>query len=163
MRGDRPAAILSWILHPEKTTIMESLIIIANLGRVRPVKFRPAGEDPREKAHIVEMPDRNAEMKTPQISDLVTDQAGRTSQNGPGQENHLKLEVDRQSLERVAAKIAEVVAAEGHPAWRLVAPVTILGALQDALPPAAKKCLGHAEAGDLTGMPLPDLEKRFLK
>lgn len=142
---------------------MEALIVIANLGRIRPVKFRPAGDDPREKPHIVEMPEQNAEMKPALVSEIVTDQAGRTNQGGPGQENHLKLEVEREAIERIAGRISEIVAGEGNPEWRLIAPPTILPALQNALKPAARKAMAHAEPGDLTGMPLPDLEKRFLK
>jgi hypothetical protein len=144
---------------------MEALIVIANLGRIRPVKYRPAGDDPREKPHIVEMPEDNVEMKVASVSEIVTDQAGRNNQSGPnpGQENHLKLEVERDAIERIASRISEIVAAEGNLAWRLVAPPTILPALQDALKPAARKAMAHAEPGDLTRMPLPDLEKRFLK
>src|SRR6478609_12215251 len=128
---------------------MEKLIVIANLGRVRPVKFRQAGDDPKEKAHLVEIPGNAVEMKQEPIRALVTDQAGRSTQNGPGEE-HLKSELNRQAMERVAGKIAEIVAAEQHPAWRLVAPQTILSALTQALPAAVSKCLAETVAGDLT-------------
>ncbi|MES2924026.1 MAG: host attachment protein [Verrucomicrobiota bacterium] len=151
---------------------MEKLIVIANLGRVRPVKFRKAGEDPREKAHLVEIPGSIVEMRPESIGDVVTDQAGRTTQSGPvdrrsgmsyGEEHNLKSELEKQALERIAAKIGEIVAAEGHPAWRLVVPQTILTTLVAALPAAARKALADTEAGDLTSLPLPELEKRFFK
>lgn len=142
---------------------MENLIVIANLARVRPVKFRPAGEDPREKAHLVEMPDSALELKQASISELVTDQAGRTNQSGPGEENHLKTELDRKALERIAGEISELVVAENPASWRLIAPSTILSSLRDALHASARKTLADTETGDLTGMPLPELEKRFLK
>ena len=151
---------------------MEKLIVIANLGRVRPVKFREAGEDPREKAHLVEIPGSIVEMRPEPISALVTDQAGRATQSGPvdrkggmsyGEEHNLKSELDKQALERIAAKIGEIVAAEGNPAWRLVVPQTILASLVEALPAAARKSLAEKVGGDLTSLPLPELEKRFFK
>lgn len=142
---------------------MENLIVIANLARVRPVKFRSAGEDPREKAHLVEMPESALELKPVPISELVTDQAGRTSQSGPGEENHLKTELDRKAMERIAGEISDLVAAENPSTWRLVAPSTILSNLKDALHASARKSLAETETGDLTSLPLQELEKRFLK
>lgn len=150
---------------------MEKLIVIANLGRVRPLTFRSAGEDPREKAHLVEVPGSTVEMRPESIGTVVTDKAGRATQSGPvdrkggmsyGEEHNLKSELEKQALIRIATKIGEIVAAEGNPAWRLVAPQTILQSLQAALPPAAKKALADTVAGDLTSLPLPELEKRFL-
>jgi hypothetical protein len=44
----------------------------------------------------------------------------------------------------------------------LVIPQEIMPALLKALPPAAHKALGGVVAGDLTKIPLADLEKRFL-
>ena len=110
---------------------MENLIVIANLGRVRPVKFREAGNDPREKAHLVEIAGSTVEMRPKPISALVTDQAGRATQSGPvdrkggmsyGEEHNLKSELDKQALERIAAAVGKIVASEGNPPWRLVAP-----------------------------------------
>ena len=150
---------------------MEKLIIIANLGRVRPVKFRDAGEDPRERAHLVEVPGAMAEMRPESISEVVTDQAGRSTQSGPvgmksgmsyGEEHNLKTELDKQALGRIAAKIGSIVAAEGNPAWRLVVPQPILPSLVEILPPAARKSLAGTTAGDLTSLPLAELEKSFL-
>jgi Protein required for attachment to host cells len=151
---------------------MENLIVIASLGRVRPVKFREAGNDPREKAHLVEVAGSVVEMRPQSISAVVTDQAGRATQSGPvdrkggmsyGEEHNLKSELEKQALERIAAKIGEIVAAEGNPPWRLVAPQTILPAMVEALPAVARKSLSDTVAGDLTNLPLPELEKRFLR
>ncbi len=151
---------------------MEKLIVIANLGRVRPVKFREAGDDPREKAHLVEVAGSMVEMRPEAIGDVVTDQAGRATQSGPvdrkggmsyGEEHNLKSELERQALGRIAAKIGQIVAAEANPAWRLVAPQTILESLVEGLPAAARKSLTDTVSGDLTSLPLPELEKRFLK
>ncbi len=151
---------------------MEKLIVIANLGRVRTVKFREAGDDPRDKAHLVEAAGSVVEMRLSAISDVVTDQAGRATQSGPvgreagmsyGEEHNLKTELEKQALERITAKIGEIVAAEGNPPWRLVVPQMILNSLEQALPALARKALVGTLAGDLTSIPLPELEKRLLK
>jgi hypothetical protein len=150
---------------------MENLIVIANLGRVRPVKFKPAGDDPLEEAHLLEEPGSTVEMRPHSIHQAVTDSAGRFPQGGPadrltgmsyGEEHHLEAELKTQALERVAAKIGEIVACAGYPKWRLVIPQEIMPALLKALSPAAHKTLGGVVAGDLTKIPLADLEKRFL-
>jgi hypothetical protein len=150
---------------------MEKLIIIANLGRVRPVKFKPAGDDPLDEAHLLEEPGSTVEMRPQSIHQAVTDSAGRFPQGGPadrltgmsyGEEHHLEDELEKQALERVAGKIGEIVACAGYPVWRLVIPQEIMPSLLKALPPAAHKTLGGVMAGDLTKLPLPELEKRFL-
>lgn len=150
---------------------MEKLIIIANLGRVRPVKFKPAGEDPVEQAHLVEVPGGKVEMRPGSLRTVVTDQAGRFSQsNAPGvrggmsygEEHELKAELARQALQRVAGTIGEMVGREGCPAWRLIAPPTILPALLAILPTAAQRVLAETMTGDWTKLPLAELEKRLL-
>ncbi|MEO7101441.1 MAG: host attachment protein [Luteolibacter sp.] len=150
---------------------MEKLIIVANLGRVRPIKFKPAGDDPIDQAHLVEVPGSTVEMRPQAIHEVVTDQAGRASQSGPsdrkcgmsyGEEHHLEAELETQALERIAEKIAEIVADEGHPAWRLVIPPEIAPRMIQALPPAVSQALSDVIYGDLTKLPLAELEKRFL-
>ena len=48
-------------------------------------------------------------------------------------------ELETQALERVAAKIGEIVASAGYPVWRLVVPQEIMPALLKALPAAAPR------------------------
>jgi hypothetical protein len=150
---------------------MEKLIVIANLGRVRPVKFREAGEDPQDQAHLFEDPLSTVEMRPQLIHEMVTDQAGRFTQSGPldrkagmscGEELNLETEIQKQALERIAKKIGEIVAAEGYPAWRLVIPQEIMPGIVKNLSAAAHRALAGVEPGDLTKLPLVDLEKRFL-
>ena len=150
---------------------MQKLIVIANLGRVRPVKFKPAGEDPQDKAHLREVPGSSVELKPQSITEVVTDRVGRFRQSGPhdrlggnsyGEEHHLKAELENQALERVAGTIGDIVAAAGYPAWRLVFPQELLPSLRRALPTAVALALSQVEAGDLTKLPLAQLEKRFL-
>jgi hypothetical protein len=150
---------------------MQKLIVIANLGRVRPVKYKPAGEDPQDKAHLHEEPGSTVEMRPPSIQQVVTDQAGQFRQSGSsdrlggrssGEEHHLKTELANQALERIAGKIGDIVAAAGYPSWRLVFPQELLPSLRKALPAAAAQALCEVVAGDLTKLPLAELEKRFI-
>jgi len=150
---------------------MEKLIVIANLGRVRPVKFKPAGEDPADKAHLFEDPHSGMDLKPKSITQVVTDTVGRFRQSGRhdrlggmsyGEENHLKADLEHQSLERVATKIGDVVAAENYPAWQLVIPQELRPSLLKALPAAVLRALSRVMAGDLTKLPLAELERRLL-
>lgn len=150
---------------------MEPLIIIANLGRVRVVKLRKTGDDPQQKQHFVESLDSTTELRPEAIHEVVTDHAGRFPQGGAtdrlagmsyGEEHHLEAELETRALHRIAARIAEIVAAEGTPRWRLTAPQPILPALLEALPAAARQALVHSEGGDFTRLTLEDLEQHFL-
>jgi hypothetical protein len=150
---------------------MKKLIVIANLGRIRPVKFKPAGDDPQDQAHLFEEPGSTLEIRPKSIQEVVTDQAGRFRQSGPsgrqggmtsGEEHHLKSELEHQALERVAEHIGNIVASAGYPAWQLVFPQENLPSLLKALPTEASRVLADTVPGDLTKLPLAELEKRFL-
>jgi hypothetical protein len=150
---------------------MQKLIVIANLGRVRPVEYKPAGEDPQVKAHLFEKPGSRMEIRPQSIQQVVTDQAGQFRQSGTldrqggrssGEEHHLKSELANQALERIAGKIGDIVAAAGYPAWRLVFPQENLASLRKALPAAVSQALSEVVAGDWTKLPLAELEKRFI-
>ena len=102
---------------------METLIVIANLGRVRSVKFREAGDHPQDRAHLFEDPGSTVEMRPQPIHAVVTDQAGRFSQGGPldrkagmsyGEELNLETELQKHALARIAEKISEIVAIGGE-------------------------------------------------
>lgn len=150
---------------------MENLIIIANLGRVRALKFREPGLDPQEQAHFDEETGSPFEMRPELIADVVTDQAGRFPQSGPadqlagmsyGEEHELEAELENRALNRIAGKIDEIVAAEGYPPWRLMATQDLLPRLKKTLSAAARESLVRTESGDLTKMPLAELEARLL-
>lgn len=150
---------------------MEPLIILSNLGRIRALTFRAAGDDPKQQAHLSEIPGSLVELRPQSVTKVVTDQAGRAPQSGPvgvasgmsyGEMHGLETELERQALARIAMEIGDRVTAEGNPRWHLVAPATILSALQKALPAAAKKSLAGTTTGDLTKLPLAKLESQFL-
>lgn len=150
---------------------MQKLLILANSGRVRFLVFKERGDDPLEKAHLLEGPGSPVEMRPAAIHATVTDHAGRFRQGGAaghaagmsyGEEYELEEQLETEALKRVAAKIDEIVSVAGYPSWQLVAPSTLLPGLRDALPPATLTVLAHSETGDLTKLPIADLEKRFL-
>ncbi len=151
---------------------MQKLLLLANSGRVRFLVFKETGDDPAEKPHLLEGPGSPVEMRPASIHETVTDRAGRFSQGGAagrpagmshGDEYELEEQLETEALKRVAAKIDEIVSVAGYPAWQLVAPATILGALRKELPEPTLRVLAHSEPGDLTKLPVADLEKRFIQ
>ena len=80
-----------------------------------------------------------------------------------GEEHELEAELESQAIHRVAQRIGEIVRGEGNPAWRLVAPQPVLREIQAALPPEVTATIARTEGADLTGHPLADLERRFLR
>ena len=150
---------------------METLLILADLGRVRAFVLRPAGLDPREQPHFDELPNSPVELLNEAIGDVTTDQAGRFPQGGGsaqlagmsyGENHQLATELQSRALGRVAASIGQIVAAQGYPGWRLAAPSQILPALQAALTPPTRAALARTEPANLTKLTLAELEGRFL-
>lgn len=150
---------------------MQKLLILANSGRVRFLVFKESGDDPLDKAHLLEGPGSPVEMRPASIHQTVTDRAGRFRQGSSsgskagmsyGEEHELKKQLETDALKRVAAKIDEIVSVAGYPGWQLVAPPAHLPALREALPDPTRRVLTGSEAGDLTKLPVADLEKRFL-
>ncbi|MCW1886498.1 host attachment protein [Luteolibacter flavescens] len=150
---------------------MEPLIILSNLGRVRALAFRAAGDDPRQQDHLSEIPNSRVELRPQSVTKVVTDQAGRAPQSGPvglaggmsfGEMHGLETELEKQALARIAMEIGDRVAEEGNPRWHLVAPATILPALQKALPAEARKTLASTSTGDLTKLPIAKLEAHLM-
>lgn len=151
--------------------MVEKLIIIASLGRVRTLEFRGLGDDPNQQEHLVEKPDRLVEMKIENLGAVVSDQSGRFSQNAPAgrrvgmsypEDHNLESEREKQVLNSIGREIGKIVAAEGNPAWELVAPKEILPRLSRILPARARDSLVRTETGDLTKLSIKELEKRLL-
>lgn len=150
---------------------MKKLIIAANLGKVRVLKYRAAGEDPIEQDHLIEEPEKSSAEHVATIQEAVTDQAGRFARGNPvgfetgmsyGEEHNLEREMERGAIKNIAARIERVLAADGHPAWTLAAPQSILARLKEALPTAARETLDSTVGADLTKCPLQEMEERFL-
>jgi hypothetical protein len=150
---------------------MKKIIIAANLGNLRVLKYREAGEDPIEQEHLIEELGESGKQHVKSIHETVTDQSGRFSRGGPvgmaagmsyGEEHELKAEIERSALRKIVARIEYALSAEGYPAWILAAPQTILARLQDALPAVARRNLLSSVGADLTRCPLAEMEERFL-
>jgi hypothetical protein len=151
--------------------VMKKLIIAANLGKVRVLKFRAAGEDPIEQAHLIEEPDAITEVHVETIPEAVTDQAGRFGRGARvgyetgmsyGDEHNLEREMERGALRRIATRIGDILKRADHPAWILAAPQSILAQLEQALPTSARKTLVSSVGADLTQCRLQEMEERFL-
>lgn len=150
---------------------MKKIIIAANLGNLRVLKYREAGEDPIEQGHLIEEQGESGKQHVKSIKETVTDQSGRFSRGGPvgmaagmsyGEEHELKAEIERGALKKMASRIECALSAEGHPAWILAAPQTILARLQEMLPAGARRTLMSSVGADLTRCPLTEMEARFL-
>lgn len=150
---------------------MKKLIIAANLGRVRVLKYRAAGEDPIEEAHLIEQPEESAKEHVNAIHEEVTDQAGRFGRGTAagmetgmsyGEEHHLEKEIERGAMKKIAARIERILEAEGGPYWVLAAPQSILARLSDILTPRARGTMVSSVGADLTQCGLEEMERRFL-
>jgi len=148
---------------------MKKMIIAANLGNLRVLKYREPGEDPIEQEHLIEA--ESAKCHVDAIHQSVTDQAGRfpggtaagmETGMSYGEENHLKAEIQRVALKKIAEHVLNALRSEGNPAWILAAPQTILGSLQDMLPADVRRMMISSVGADLTRCPLPEMEARFL-
>jgi protein required for attachment to host cells len=149
---------------------MNSLIILANLSRIRVLKFEQAGDDPQQQDHLREEAEEIREPLKP-IRELVTDQQGRFGRSTPsgmetgmsnGEEHNLEAEVERRAVERIAERIAGIVADAGCPFWTLAATPPFAAQVRKCLPPEVASKLTGALAADLTRVPLGELEKRLL-
>jgi hypothetical protein len=149
---------------------MEKLIIAANLGRVRVLRWKKPGDDPIEQPHLVEQSSESVAQHVASVRETVTDQAGRFPQgNGVGhltgmsygEEHHLKEEIERVALGRTAVRIDDIVGHEGHPPWILAAPQSIVARLEQCLAPRTRSTLDHTVGSDLTRCPLSEMENRF--
>lgn len=150
---------------------MKKFIIAANLGQVRVLKYRAAGEDPIEQEHLIEEPAESGKEHVNTIQETVTDQSGRFGRGTPvgfetgmsyGEEHHLKAEMERSALKKIAARIDKVLETEAQPSWILAAPKPILTRLEETLSPQARKSLTSTVGADLTRCPLQEMEERFL-
>ena len=158
-------------LRRESAIAMKKFIIAANLGQVRVLQYRAAGEDPIEQEHLIESTNGSCKEHVKSIHETVTDQSGRFSRGSPvgfqtgmshGEEHHLKDELERGEIRKITSRIESVLAPEGHPVWILAAPKTLLGKLERGLSTAARNALASTVGADLTRCPLREMEQRFL-
>jgi protein required for attachment to host cells len=149
---------------------MNKLIVLANKSRVRVLRFEEAGDDPQQQDHLRE---ESGEIREPvqPIREIVTDQQGRWGKamnagigNGmsTGEEHNLELEEEKRAVERIAARVNQAVKRAGTPNWTLAATRPFAAQLKSALALEVASRLTETIDGDLTKVPLDELERRLL-
>ena len=147
---------------------MKKTIVLADRARLRVLQVEQ-DELEGSPAHLREVTDQVANEIPEQISDVVTDQQGRFGNSGrgggadSGERHGLESEMDRQFLTHLAEQIdATVPGLLDDGGWVLAAPQAILKQLEQKLSPVVRERLINTVPGDLTKVPLKDLEKRFI-
>lgn len=145
----------------------DRLLILTDLGMVRVLSFKKAGDDPRDLAHLTELSEN--ELGPPRGA-LTTDDPGRFSRGfaaGNGEamshaETKLDVEVEKRAIAQVAREICETVAKLGCGSFVLAAPQEHLKRLENEMDADCREKLVKSVGADLTKSSLKDLEKRFL-
>ena len=145
----------------------DRLLILTDLGMVRVLYFKQAGDDPRDRAHLIELSEN--ELGPPRGS-VTTDGPGkfnRGSAAGTGEamshaETKLDIEVEKRAIAQVASEICEVVNKLSCNSFVLAAPQEHLNRLETDMDISCRGKLQESLGADLTKTPLKDLEKRFL-
>jgi hypothetical protein len=145
----------------------DRLLILTDLGMVRVLNFREAGDDPRDLAHLMELSEN--ELGAPRGA-TTTDSPGkfnRGSAAGSGvamshAETKLDVEVEKRAIAQVAKAICEVVANLGCNSFVLAAPQEHLKRLETEMNANCREKLGESLGADLTKSSLKELERRFL-
>jgi hypothetical protein len=153
------------MINTKKT--VDRLLILTDLGMVRVLNFREAGDDPRNLAHLVEL--SSDELEAPRGSE-TTDSPGkfnRGSAAGSGEamshaETKLDIEVEKRAIAQVAKEICDVVANLGCKSFMLAAPQEHLKRLESEMNADCRGKLRESLGADLTKTSLKELEKRFL-
>ena len=149
----------------------DKLLIIADLGSLRVFRFDPAGDDPAERDHLVEVKTNVSGPELQTISDVVTDQAGKFNRGGAAgvvsamshfEQHNLESELQRKALESLSTSIATVLKQAGHPPWVLAAPQADRKRIEAALSTHCREKLVESVGADLIKEPVAKLEKRFL-
>jgi hypothetical protein len=145
----------------------DRLLILTDLGMVRVLSFKEAGDDPRDRAHLKELSEN--ELGAPRGA-ATTDGPGRFNRGsaaGNGEamshaETKLDVEVEKRAIAQVAKEICDVVAELQCRSFVLAAPQEHLKRLESEMDAACRGKLGESLGADLTKTSLKDLEKRFL-
>jgi hypothetical protein len=149
----------------------DKFLLIADLGKLRVLRFQRAGDDPVERDHLVEVKANVSEPELQTISEVVTDQAGKFNRGGAAgvvsamshfEQHNLESELERKALERLATGIATVLKDAGYPTWILAAPQADLKRIEASLLSCCRERLVERVGADLMKEPLAKLEKRFL-
>lgn len=145
----------------------DRLLILTDLGTVRVLNFREAGDSPQNLAHLVEL---SSDELGPPRGSQTTDSPGKFNRGtaaGNGEamshaETKLDIEVEKRAITQVAKEICEVVANLGCKSFTLAAPQEHLKRLEAEMDTSSREKMRESLGADLTKSSLKDLEKRFL-
>ncbi len=145
----------------------DRLLILTDLGMVRVLNFKKAGDDPRNLAHLVELSEN--ELGPPRGA-VTTDSPGKFNRGfaaGNGEamshaETKLDIEVEKRAIAQVAKEICGIVAKLSCNSITLAAPQEHLKRLEAEMNADCREKIGESIGVDLTKTSLKDLEKRFL-
>jgi len=145
----------------------ERLLILTDLGTVRVLNFKEAGDDPKDRAHLVEL--SKEELTSPRGA-ATTDEPGKFNRGfaaGEGEamshaETKLDVEVEKRAIALVAKEISGVIAKLACNSFALAAPQEHLKRLVAEMDAKSREKLADSLGADLTKTSLKDLEKRFL-
>ncbi|BDS06272.1 hypothetical protein NT6N_13120 [Oceaniferula spumae] len=147
---------------------MKKLLIITDLGQVRALHFKMAGDDPIEKDHLVELEEHD--VATP-VGASTTDKAGKFNRGfaaGAGNalshasRGNLEGEMEKRTIEQVVEDIAVIAKQQSADQLVIAAPKSILNRLTEQLASKSNAQLVETLGVDLVKEPLAALEKRFL-
>lgn len=145
----------------------DRLLILTDLGMVRVLSFKKAGNDPRDRAHLIELSEN--ELESPRGAE-TTDSPGKFNRGfaaGDGEamshaETKLDIEVEKRAIALVAKEICEAVTKLDCNSFVLAAPQEHLKRLESEMDANCREKLKDSVGADLTKSNLKDLEKRFL-
>jgi Protein required for attachment to host cells len=151
---------------------MNTLIILADLGKVRAFQVNITNPSPVVKRNLHEIKSAAFDYEASSLGESVTDKAGRFSQGNMagmtggmsyGEEHEVKNEMEKRNIALIAGQINQIIAKEGFPPCLLAAPGSILKRLEVELSDDVLDSIQETVAADLTKESIKDLEKRFLR
>ena len=145
----------------------DRLLVLTDLGTVRVLSFKQAGDDPKDLAHLIELSEND--LASPRGAE-TTDNPGKFARGSAatdGQalshaETKLDVEIEKRAIGQVAQEIGDIVSNSGCSKFILAAPQEHLKRMEAELDSDSGSKLEELVGADLTNVSLKDLEKRFL-
>jgi len=143
---------------------MDSMIIVADLGRFKAYRITQDELQPDSSPAFEDLADVNLENLHSKVSERVTDKAGRFSYGAGsisvGERHNEEKEAEEQQLQSIAGNIDQV-AGKGNQSIYLAAPQTIIRHLINALEPQVRNRIRRNLALNLVKAPKLELLERF--
>lgn len=143
---------------------MNSLLIVADLGRMKAYRVTRDELQPDTSPAFLDLADEDLANLHSRVSDRVTDKAGRFAYGSGsiavGERHNEEKEAEENQLRAIAGRINRVAAAEQGKIY-LAAPQTMLRNLVESLEPAVRDRIRRDLALDLVKAPKLELLRRF--